>query len=346
MRCIEYNDDYKDKWVDFTIKNDQATIYHDILWKTILEKSFCLKSHYLICLDDSGEIAGILPMFEMKDIFRRLYLVSIPFFTNAGLCATRKETTDILLEKTKEIANDLKAQYVELRHLAIQSINGLKSRNVFTTSIVKLSRDENAVWKSSFSDSAQRNIRKAKRSNLSVAMGNDSLDGFYKVYSNNMRDLGTPPMPLIFFKNILAAFSDKANILTVKKNNKIIAGMLLIKYKGTLYDPFVSSLKKYNPLRPNNLLYWEAIKFGCRNGFSYFDLGRSTAGTGLFDFKAQWGAYAEPLSYQYIFNKSSQIPICDAVNNKYGLAIEIWKRMPVFITNYIGPKLIPHLPEL
>jgi len=344
--CLEYNDNLKQKWIDFVEKNPKSCLYHDILWKDILEKSYSLKSRYIICLDDSKEIIGILPLFEIKNILGNKYLVSIPYFTSAGLCVSKTEAIDNLLEKSQEISKALKAQYVELRHLNNQSIKNLPSRLSFTTSLLKLDKDENNIWKDFITDSARRNIKKALRSKLTIETGDKYIDDFYKVYSYNMRDLGTPVMSHQFFINIVESFKERAKIVIIRRENEAIAGMLLIKHKLTLYDPFVSSLREYNDLRPNNLLYWEAIKFGVSNNLSYFDLGRSTIGTGLFNFKSQWGASHIGLSYQYLFNKSSHAPVCDAINNKYQLAIKIWKKLPICFTNFLGPKLIPFLPEL
>lgn len=346
MRVIEYNEQYRQKWSDFVKMNPQSTLYHDILWKTVLEKTFLFKSHYLICLDNSDNIAGILPLFETRDIYGKIYLVSIPFFTNAGICAIDKEATDQLLHKADEVARSVNAQYLELRHLAAESIEGLKSRDSFATTILKLNNDEDAIWEYSLNKMARRNVSKALHSGLKIVMDKGELVNFYKVYAHNMRDLGSPAMPLGFFNNIIDTFSDRADILLVKHKKKTIAGTLIIKHKKTLFDPFVSSLKKYNFLRPNNFMYWEAIKLGCRDGLAYFDLGRSTKGTGAFNFKLQWGAEPQNLSYQYIFQRSSRIPVCDALNNKYDLAIRIWKRLPIWLTNYVGPRIIRYLPEL
>ena len=346
MRCIEYNENYKEKWIDFVEKNPQSTLYHDILWKNVLGESFSLKSHYLICISESNEIIGILPLFEIKDIFRRAYLISIPYFTNAGICISNENAKHKLIEKTIKIAQNLNVQYVELRHLTKYSLEGLKNRFSFATSILNIDIDKHSMWKKMFSDSVRRNICKAQNSNLEVSRGKEELLNFFKVYTTNMHDLGSPAMPLRFLENILSIFSKRSTIIVIKQNNTAIAGMIVLKHKKTLYDPFVSSLKKYNYLRQNNLLYWEAIKFGQECGLTEFDLGRSTIGSGVFNFKSRWGAKTENLSYQYIFNRIKRMPICDSVNNKYALCIKIWKKLPLWVTNYIGPKLIPYLPEL
>jgi len=346
LRVVDYAEHYHQRWSAFIDSIPEANLYHDILWKSIFEKTFAFNSRYLICIGLLDDIYGILPLFEIKDMFGKIYLVSIPFFTVAGVCALNNDVISKLLQRAKEIACSIRAQYVELRHLASRSIDGLLSRHSFATMRLKLHADENIVWKDSLNDKARNQVRKAQRSGLDAIIGPDELEGFYKVYAQNMHDLGSPAMPLAFFQNMLVKFVGRCSVLVVKHKGKTIAGMFLVKHKTTMFNPFASSLKKYNFLCPNNLAYWEAIKMSCRNGLSYFDFGRSTIGTGPFKFKLQWGAIPENLSYQYSLCKTSQMPICDAINNRYDLAIKIWKRLPIWVTNYIGPKIVRYLPEL
>ena len=57
--------------------------------------------------------------------------------------------------------------------------------------------------------------------------------------------------------------------------------------------PWASSLREYFSLCPNNLLYWEMIRWGCKNGYQRFDFGRSSPDSGTYRFKKQWGAKEE-----------------------------------------------------
>jgi len=122
---------------------------------------------------------------------------------------------------------------------------------------------------------------------------------------------------------------------------------LFVVYKKIFIPFWAASLSQYNNLRPNDLLYWEAIKYACRNGYEYFDFGRSTINSGTFKFKQNWGAEKVQLNYQYLFNKCREIPKVSASDdNKYKWAINIWKNMPMSVVNLFGPRLIRYLPEL
>ena len=62
-----------------------------------------------------------------------------------------------------------------------------------------------------------------------------------------------------------------------------------------------SVFPRFWSLRPNNLLFWEAIRWGCEQGFRRFDFGRSdVANRGLRKFKDNWGTQESPLKYSVI----------------------------------------------
>ena len=75
---------------------------------------------------------------------------------------------------------------------------------------------------------------------------------------------------------------------------------MTIGFRGTLYNPWASSLRQYSKYSPNMLLYWKMLEFACDNGFNYFDFGRSSLDEGTYKFKKQWGASPVPLPWQYI----------------------------------------------
>jgi hypothetical protein len=52
------------------------------------------------------------------------------------------------------------------------------------------------------------------------------------------------------------------------------------------------------------------------------------------------------LDDQYYLNKTRKIPEVSAHNNKYQMAINVWKTLPMPVANILGPRLIRYLPEL
>jgi lipid II:glycine glycyltransferase (peptidoglycan interpeptide bridge formation enzyme) len=77
--------------------------------------------------------------------------------------------------------------------------------------------------------------------------------------------------------------------------------MVYLSWGKNLIAKYAASREDSFNLRPNNLLFWEGIRWGCRNGFKVFDMGRTELeNEGLRNFKSRWGAVEEPLYYSII----------------------------------------------
>jgi hypothetical protein len=108
--------------------------------------------------------------------------------------------------------------------------------------------------------------------------------------------------------------------------------------------PWASSVRDYNSLCPNHLLYWRLVENAIREGCETFDFGRSTPHEGTYKFKEQWGARPVPLHWEYELVSGGEMPNANPGNPKFQLAIESWKRLPVAIANYIGPRIVRGIP--
>lgn len=78
-------------------------------------------------------------------------------------------------------------------------------------------------------------------------------------------------------KMVIASYDTglKKLLMYFQQKNIQVTVFVIASHIKILFDSFVFSLKKYNFLQPNNFIYWGAIKFGCRDGLTHFDLGRS-----------------------------------------------------------------------
>ena len=81
--------------------------------------------------------------------------------------------------------------------------------------------------------------------------------------------------------------------------------------------PWASSIRDFNPLCPNHLLYWHAMETAVAEGVDVFDFGRSTPGEGTFKFKEQWGAEPVPLHWEYRLPKGGDVPDQSPKNPKF-----------------------------
>ena len=118
-------------------------------------------------------------------------------------------------------------------------------------------------------------------------------------------------------------------------------------FKDTMYCTWGGMLRQFYDLRPNHLLYWETLKYGCENGFQWVDLGRSQWDSGTFAFKMNWGAEPRPFYQQYYLSGISRPPAVGSsreADAKYRLFVNVWRRLPLSMTEALGPQLRKRMP--
>jgi FemAB-related protein (PEP-CTERM system-associated) len=198
---------------------------------------------------------------------------------------------------------------------------------------------------SSLDKKVRNQVRKAEKSGLTIDSGGpELLNAFYAVFARNMRDLGTPVYGRELFAQVLNAFPTSARIHVVRLGTVPVAAGLTVRSRGRLEIPWASSIRDYNPLCPNHLLYWGAIQYAIETGCDVFDFGRSSPEAGTFKFKEQWGAQPLPLHWEYCLNGSSALPDTSPDNPKYSLLVSTWKRLPTPIATLIGPHIVRSIP--
>ena len=334
----------RERWDKYVLESVHSTPYHLSGWKNVIEKSFGHRTYYLVSEDDQEGINGILPLVQLKSLCFGNFMVSLPFFNYGGICASNKDVQDQLLEKAIKIAKEEKVEHIELRH-KVQEGNGLKVKAKKVSMRLELSGKKEDLW-NAFPSKLRSQIRKPQKEGMYSQIGFiDEIDSFYKVFSINMRDLGTPVYSKQLFKNILEEFPDSTWVCMIYTKEKIpVASGFLIGFKDMLEIPWASSLRSYNRYSPNMLLYWSSLRFACESGYRVFDFGRSSPGEGTYKFKEQWGAKPVQLYWHYWLKNGRKLPELNPDNPKYSTAIRIWRKLPVGLTRLIGPAIVKNLP--
>lgn len=338
----------KEDWERFVTEHPCASVYHLWAWREVIQSSFGHQSHYLLARRD-GEVRGALPLVLVNSLFFGRFLCSLPYLNYGGFLASDPETGEALLAHAVGLARSLRCASIELRHAQPSlcpppSLCPTVTKRHKVSMVLELAADEGAQWES-FDPKLRNQVRKAQRSGLSCEVdGEGGLDAFYAVFGRNMRDLGTPVYPLTFFRNVRRAFPDRTALIVVRKERAPVAAGLVVSHRDRVEMPWASSVRDFNPLCPNNLLYWEAIRHALRSGARHFDMGRSTENGGSFRFKEQWGARAVPLHWQYWLREGEEVPDRSPANRKFWLLIKAWKRLPLPLAGFLGPRLSRGLP--
>ncbi len=344
MNILSLTPEGRERWDKYVHKSCLTSAYHLSGWKEVIENSFGHSTVYLLSEDDNKEIKGILPMVQLKSALFGNYMVSLPYFTYGGVCADNDEIRDKLIRAAIEYAQSSKAKHIEMRHTG-PIANGLPVKTAKVSMRLLLAKNADDLFKS-FPAKLRSQIRKPAKDGLYAKLGREEeLNSFYEVFSVNMRDLGTPVYSKHFFSNILRTFPDCTWICSVYTKDGIpVASGFLLGFKNMIEIPWASSLRSYNNLSPNMLLYWSVLKFACESGYGAFDFGRSTPGEGTYKFKSQWGAKPVQLYWHYWLKNGGALPELNPRNPKYRAAIEVWRRLPVGLTRLIGPAIIKNLP--
>lgn len=133
--------------------------------------------------------------------------------------------------------------------------------------------------------------------------------------------------------------------LIYKDETPIGCGIILMTGKQVSI-PWASTLRRYNNLSPNMLLYWNFLKYAADTGHNLFDFGRSTLGEGTYKFKAQWGAEPHTL-YWHTAHTGCQLSksdnAADKSNGNRELLASLWARMPLWAANVLVPLLRRHI---
>ena len=330
-------------WDHFVSEHPEASIYHFSVWRHILKAAFN-KEWSVLGLIADGKVFGGIPLVHMKSKIFGNSLVSMPYVNYGGVVFHQEAHLEKINGELKCLAKKLEVEYVEMRHLQNYDL-GLPVRTEKVSMWLTLPSTAEELFKS-FKPKLRSQVRKGEKNQLVAKVGGlELVKEFYAVFSENMRDLGTPVYTKDIFTLILEAFPKTARIIVIfNKEGKALAGGFLLGYRGRLEIPWASSLRAFNYLQTNMFLYWNCLKYACSEGYEIFDFGRSTKGASTYKFKEQWGAQPIPHYWHYWINNGEVIPQINPTNPKYRLAISVWQRLPLLGTQILGPYISKHLP--
>lgn len=334
------------RWNEFVRARPDAAPYNLYEWRNVVRRSLGRETFYLATRAShapNARITGVLPLVRLKSVLFGDFLVSMPYFNYGGVLAESEAGSARLIEAGCDLARRLGVSHMELRHVA-NVAPSLPSRTDKVTLMLGLPGSAEQLWKA-LPAKVRSQVRRPEKAGATAQSGGvELLDDFYRVFAENMRDLGTPVYPKGFFRAILTAFPQATRLFVVGLRGRPVAGGLVIAHNGTLEIPWASSLRSANADSVNMMLYWKVLEYACEQRMQRFDFGRCTPDSGTFRFKRQWGAEPVQLHWHYWLRDGGTPPQLNHSNPKYRIAVAAWQRLPLFIANRVGPVLIRNLP--
>lgn len=341
---IECADTAPPGWDAFVAGHEGARAYHRAAAVRIGADAFGLRTTFLSARDAQAGIVGVLPLVEQSSLLFGRFLSSVPFFTYGGILAAEPPAARALADAASGLGRERRAAHVELRHSAPLSAIALPERLDKVSMVLTLPDSEEKLGKQ-LGSKLRSQIRRAEREEPEVVWGGaELLPEFYQVFAPAMHDLGTPVYPRDFFEVAYRALRDLCAVLVVRVQGTAQAAAIVVRHGREMEVPWAAASAAAKRGAINMRMYWEMLRYSIAQGASAFDFGRSTVDSGTYRFKAQWGAQPVQLHWHYWLPEGRPLPKLNQSNPKYARAASLWRRMPLWCANLIGPRIVRNLP--
>lgn len=330
-------------WDRFVKEHGHGSFFHLSGWKNVIEKTFNHDCYYLYS-KQQGEITGILPLVEVKSALFGHALISTPFCVYGGAIAKDDNVLRALEQKACELAEQLNVDYLELRYKTQQNSSLLLKQAHSTFGCEIASTPEDIL----------KNIRKKQRAVVRHSLKNEltceitqdksSLDDFYHLLSTSYRNLGTPIFCKSYFKNLMDVFAGDIDITIITdKDNKPSSAVMNFYYNEQVLPYYGGGNDEARYLKSADFMYYQVLCHANEKGYTWFDFGRSKNDSGPYKYKKNWGMEPQPLFYYYHLVKAESLPNLSPNNPKYKYFIRMWQKLPLRISQFLGPFLSKYL---
>lgn len=339
IQVLEHQDN---KWMEFIEARPQANIFHHPAWMQLMHECYGYFPSILVVMDTNGNIRAGLPFMKVNSFLTGNRWVSLPF---SDYCNPLYQDESAYKELTRQLVSMFRngsLKKMEIRW-GLPEQDDIQQVSQFVLHTIQLQPDPLQVSKH-FKRTHLQNIRTAMERGVKVEFGDQlkHFKAFYNLQLGTRKRHGVPAQPWNYFE-LLWEHIVKAGmgfVLLATYEGKYIAGMVYLGWGKTLIAKYAASHQDYFTLRPNNLLFWEGIRWGCENGFSVFDMGRTEVeNTGLRNFKSRWGAMEEPLRYSVLSSKQPR----SSSGNLDRLLHYVIKRSPQWVCRLSGELLYRHV---
>lgn len=346
MNIRQAQDSDKKQWDEYVTNHPESTPYHLTAWTTAVCNAYGFESINLIA-EEHNHIVGIFPMSLLKIPLKQPTLVALPYCDIGNILADSISTQKALLESALSIAKNKNVSALDIRGEISQDVrarqnNPAQPGNNKVRMLLDLP-DSAEELLSGFKSKLRSQIKKAEKNGLTFQLSEDNIEDFYSVFTLNMRDLGSPVHSKKWFIEIIKEYKNSAKIGLVYHENKAIGAGIILRVGNKISIPWASTLREYNRLSPNMLLYWNLLEYAADHQCQTFDFGRSTPDEGTYKFKAQWGAAPHPLPWHTILPNGKSEQTKPASGNNRALAEKIWQKLPLSLANFLGPQIRKHI---
>jgi len=246
-------------------------------WLTVLDKTYRLNL-FVKYIERDGRVDSYLFYSVVKNFLEwKICLCSFCDYCDAKVKS---------LEDWKALFASLREEYpqyrIAVRNMKDELVRGLpqiKELSREKCHVLDVRQELTEVWRRAH-DSFKAAVHQAERFGVQVRpCTRTKLKDFYQSHLLVRRHkYRVFPQPLRFFENIWDQYiaQDKGVLLgAFDKEGQFIGANMYLICGNMLYYKFNTSRQEALKLRPNNILFWEGVKFAKERGLDFVDLGSS-----------------------------------------------------------------------
>lgn len=342
------------QWDTFVDGNLASGHHHNTSYLKAILQAYPHNNHSFLLVDEHNSVLGIMPLIGVKSPVFGKQLVSTPFLNYGGGLVAEDGVHVEMMHHAERIMIENNYDNIELRSMSSSNViaGDWFVHNHKAVMILDLPDDikkvgaGNAKKRAKLRSQAGKAQRSADELGITFEQkfgGPELLDDFYAVFSEHMRDLGTP----VYGREFFQAFLDNvpSTLTVVYWDGKPVSCGFLFEHGDRVSIPWASTLSSANPYAMNVHMYYHILEHCIKNNKTEFDFGRSTIDAGTYKFKSQWGAMPQ-ICYWHGLRKDKvkPAPRLNTEEGMMGLLVKTWKRLPLWVACRVGPHIIKGIP--
>lgn len=276
-----------------------SDVFHSPPWLAVLHQTYGFHIRARLRLDENGQPQAAIPYVRVQDMMDSR-LVSLPF---SDFCDPLVDSTESWHCLIDSLLNENLPLSLRCLHNAIP-VTEPRLPTVYQAywHSLDLTSDDDSRWQG-LASSARRAIKKAQSSGVvvKIAESKNDLRAFYELHMRVRKEkYSMVAQPYAFFENIWNNFVEPGNgaLIVATCGGKVVGGVFFLVWNNRFYYKFNASDFDYIQYRPNDLVVWEASKYGHSRGYDYLDFGLSDSDQeGLVRYKRKYATQEKQVSF-------------------------------------------------
>lgn len=330
------------RWMGLIAAHPQAQIFHHPAWMRLLNECYGYEAAVFALIEDDHVTAG-LPFMRVQSWLTGSRMVCLPFSDFCQPLAVDEAASKRLLAGIENWRRQHGGPQIHV-HWRLPETQAVQTGGEVFRHVTPLSASSEAVFNQLSKSRVQRHIRRAEKEGVQIARAAawEDMQIFYDLLLQTRRRLGVPIQPLKFFRLLWRELiaKDMGFVLLARKDRQPLAGALFLRFNQTLTYKYGASDSACWRYRPNHLLFWHALRWGCDNDMQLFDWGRTDlTDAGLREFKEGWGSQEQIVRYSLLSNQRVKT---SARMGGGRLLAPVLQRSPAWVCRLTGELLYRH----